>query len=104
MTQKTIQGFMFMEFESDWAHGKLEREWLPRWRAFKPADDATSVFVREMDVTFEVPDDFDPIPRQVAALEAEKRAALAEYQSKVAEINERLSKLQALTFEPAEGL
>jgi hypothetical protein len=101
MTKQTVKGFMFMEYESDWAHGDYcNPKWWARWREFKPEDSETRIFIREMDVEFDVPDDFDPIPKQVAALEAEKRAALAEYQSKVADINERLSKLQAITYDP----
>jgi hypothetical protein len=100
MTKQTVKGFMFMEFESDWAHGDYDQKWWPRWKEFKPSDSAERVFIGEMSVEFDVPDDFDPIPKQVAALEAEKREALAEYQSKVASINERLSKLQAITYDP----
>jgi len=100
MTKQTVKGFMFMEYVSDWAHGDYEKKWWPRWIEYKPDDNADRVFIKEMAVEFDVPDDFDPIPKQVAALEAEKRAALAEYQSKVADINERLSKLQAITYDP----
>jgi hypothetical protein len=103
MTKQTVKGFMFMEFEYDWEDFSIERQWRPRWLPFKADDSADRVFIKEMSVEFDIPDDFDPIPKQVAALEAEKREALAEYQSKVASINERLSKLQAITYTPEEA-
>jgi hypothetical protein len=46
--------------------------------------------------TYEVPDDFNPIPSKLAAIETAKAAALAEYREKVAELNDQASKLQAL--------
>lgn len=97
--KQTRDGFMFMEFEHDWSHDDWEKKWRPAWLTFRPDDCKVRVFVREMSIEFSVPDDFDPIPQQVAALAEEKREALAEYQRKVADINEQLSKLQALTFE-----
>ena len=45
---------------------------------------------------FEVPAEFNPVSAHVKALEAKKQAALEEYQKRVADINEQLSKLQAL--------
>ena len=45
----------------------------------------------------DIPENFNPIPQQVAALERQKAEALQKYQTTVAEINERLSKLQAIT-------
>lgn len=97
------QGYMFMEYDCDWAHGDYEQKWYPRWKSYKASDTATSIFVKEMALEFEVPHDFNPLPQQVAALEAEKAEALAAYQKTVAEVNERLSKLQALTFDEVLG-
>lgn len=100
MTTQTVKGFMFMELEADWAHGDWDEKWWPRWREYKADEGPKRVFIGEMPVTFEVPDDFDPLPRQIAALEAEKREAMDKYQKAIADINERLSKLQAITYEP----
>lgn len=46
----------------------------------------------------EVPDDIDMVAAQIAALNAEKQRAMDLYQASVKEINDRLSKLQALTY------
>jgi len=50
-------------------------------------------------VTVPLPDDFNPVAAEVAALEQQKVIALRAYQESVAEINERLSKLMAITNE-----
>jgi len=74
--------------------------WEPDLWAFKTSDSENRVFVSEQTVEVDTPKDFDPVPKQVAALQAEKREAMAAYQEKVAEINERLSKLQAIEYAP----
>ena len=55
-------------------------------------------YVCEQKIEIEVPDDFDPRARQIAALEAEKKRVMASYQKRVTEINDRISKLQALEY------
>ena len=51
------------------------------------------------EVTIPLPDDFNPVAAEVAALEQQKVIALRAYQQSVTEINERLSKLLAVTNE-----
>lgn len=65
---------------------------------FKAPDDDYRVWVSEQDVEIEVPEDFDPRQSEVAALEARKIKAMADYQKTVTEINDRISKLQALEY------
>jgi len=45
-----------------------------------------------------VPEDHDPRAQQIAALEKQKLEVMAHYQKTVTDINERISKLQALEF------
>jgi hypothetical protein len=52
----------------------------------------------ECEIEIEIPDDFDPRPQQIAALEQKKQEAMAEYQNTLTEINERISRLQAITY------
>ena len=61
-------------------------------------DDDTLSYVCEQEVEVEVPDDFDPRAQQVAALEKKKQKVMADYQTMVEEINNRISKLQALEY------
>lgn len=89
--------YVFMDYSYDWSSPNFERKWCPTVKSYKTADTEESVFVSETTVTVEVPDDFNPVPSQVAALEREKLAAMEAYQKSVADINERLSKLLAIT-------
>lgn len=56
------------------------------------------VLVGKQPIEFEVPDDFNPVPVQVAMLEKEKEKAMKEFNERVFRINEQISKLQALTY------
>ena len=56
-----------------------------------------TVMPHEIDV--EVPDDFDPRPQQVAALEAEKQKASAEFHARVTEIDRQIQSLLAIEHE-----
>ena len=89
--------YVFMVYEYDFFSGDYEKTWRPEVKSYKPEDSDRLVFVSETTITVEVPEEFNPIPAQVAALEREKLAALAAYQKSVADINERLSKLLAIT-------
>ena len=59
----------------------------------------TCVLVNKQTIEFEVPDDFNPVPIQIAMLEAEKQKAMDEFNKRVAVLNEQISKLTCLTFE-----
>mgnify|MGYP006282852251 CR=1 FL=1 len=63
-------------------------------------DDEHRTYVCQQEVEIEVPDNYDPRPQQIAALEEQKRKAMAEFQKTVDDINERISKLQAISYEP----
>jgi hypothetical protein len=65
---------------------------------FKAPDDDYRVWVSEQDVEIDVPENFDPRQSEVAALEARKIKAMADYHKTVTEINDRISKLQALEY------
>jgi len=56
------------------------------------------VYVSTQEVEVEVPENFDPRALQIAALEAQKQKAMADFQKSVDDINERISKLQAITY------
>jgi hypothetical protein len=86
---RTYTGYDSKTFESRY-------EWLPSIRSYKSASTEDNVYIGEQTFTVEAPDDFNPVPAQVAAIEAEKLAAMAVYQKSVADCNERLSKLLAI--------
>ena len=66
--------------------------------SFKTDDDDFRTFVCEQEIELDVPDDYDPRAQKIAALEKKKQKVMAEYQSTVNEINERINKLQALEY------
>jgi hypothetical protein len=61
-------------------------------------DDDTLSYVCEQEVEIEVLDDYDPRAQQIDALEKKKQEVMAHYQKTVDEINEKISKLQALEY------
>lgn len=64
----------------------------------KLADDDSRTYIGEQEVEVEVPDNYDPRPKQIAALEKQRQKVMADYQKTVTEINDRISKLQALEY------
>ena len=66
--------------------------------AYRMGDTASITYICEQEIEIEVPDDFDPRAQQIAALEKEKQKVMADYQKTVTEINDRISKLQALEY------
>lgn len=50
------------------------------------------------EVTFEVPDDFDPRPQQIAALQAKQRQAAADFETLCTDIKRQISELSAIEY------
>ena len=61
-------------------------------------DDEHRTYVGSQEIEIEVPDAYDPTAQKLAALQKEKEKAQAEFAQKVAKINERISKLQAIEY------
>lgn len=61
-------------------------------------DNEYHTFVGEQEVEIDVPDNYDPRPQKIAALEKQKQKAMADYQKSVLDINDRISKLLALEY------
>jgi len=64
----------------------------------KLSDTDDRVYIGEQQVEIEVPDDFDPRAKQIAALEKKKQEVMADFQNTITEINARISNLQALEY------
>jgi hypothetical protein len=54
------------------------------------------VVVRAETITVEVPDDFDPRPKMVEKLEAEKKKAEADFHARITQINAQIQSLLAI--------
>jgi hypothetical protein len=68
--------------------------------AYKLEDTEHRTYIGPQEVEIEVPTDYDPRKKQIAALEAQKKHAMAEFHKSVSEINDRISKLTALEYTP----
>lgn len=89
----TIQGWV-IQYKWDW-HDQP----VVSFSTSEPtADDVVSI-VGPHSFEVEVPDDFNPIPQQVAALEEMKRKARLVLAKELADLDDRISKLTCITFE-----
>jgi hypothetical protein len=61
-------------------------------------DSADYTFVCEQDIELEVPDNYDPRAQQIVALKEKRQKVMADFQKSVTEINDQISKLQALEY------
>jgi hypothetical protein len=75
-----------------------DKEGIYQVYSFKANDDDTRTFVCEQEVEIKVPDNYDPTPQKIAALEAEKAKAMSDFNKTVMDINTRISKLSALEY------
>jgi hypothetical protein len=66
--------------------------------SFKIDDTEHRTYVGEQQIEVDVPEDYDPREQKIAALVAQKQTIMADYQKTVAEINNRISNLQALEY------
>ncbi len=57
------------------------------------------VMVQPHAIIVDVPVDFDPTPKLIASLEKEKAKVRKEFNDRIAQINNEIGKLQALTFD-----
>lgn len=91
MAKHTIKGYITYQ----------KREWMREeeigFQTYEPDPRySKSVVVREHSIEVEVPDDFNPIPQQVAVLEEQKRLARVELAEKLMHLDDEISKLQCL--------
>lgn len=66
------------------------------FRTWEEENRGGRVFVKEFQTTFDVPDDFNPVPQQIADLEAIKTKASAEFYARVTEIDRQIQSLLAI--------
>ena len=92
----TITQYLHMEHGYDFQGSDYERKWRPIVMHYKGEDSEDRIFIRPINVDVEIPDDFDPTAKQIAAIERERAEATAAYLKTLHEINERLSNLQAI--------
>lgn len=57
------------------------------------------VLINKQMVEFDVPENFDPVPIKMAMLQAQEAKVREEFNKRIAQIKDEISKLQALTYE-----
>ena len=92
----TIDGFICWKKES-W---KKEGE-FSFWGFEVNSMGYVTVMPHSMEV--DVPDNFNPVPDQIAQLEREKAKVRQEFNDRIAQLNEQIGKLQALTFDEVKS-
>jgi len=81
-------------------HSQYSWEKEARYQIYSLKIDDTDhmTYVGTQEIEIEVPNDYDPTAQKVAALQKQKQKAQEDFAEKVASINERISKLQALEY------
>lgn len=61
-------------------------------------DNEIRTLVCQQEVELEIPDNYDPRAQRIAALKKQKQEVMADYQKSLNDINDKISKLQALEY------
>jgi len=64
----------------------------------KIEDNDSRTYVGEQQIEIEIPNNYDPRAQKILALEKQNQKVMADYQKTVDQINERISKLQAIEY------
>lgn len=99
MKTKIVSTKVFVFMERDYARAAdgsadyyAEKVWAPTVWKCRVDDSQERIFVNEQTVAIEAPEDFDPRPQLVKALEAEKDA----FAARVVELDRQINELLAL--------
>lgn len=101
---KTIEKKVFFYTYASWAGKDYMSGEFCASDSFPSKNSTDAILLASKHVSLTVPEDFDPVPKQVAALQAKKAEITAQFSLAVAELNRQLSELQAIEYEaPAES-
>ena len=89
--KKTIKGFLHYSI-ANWKYGEIgfygcDMSDTPSFEA---------VMIRPIEIEVDIPDDFDPRPKQIEALKAKEKAAAAAFYALQVDIHRQISQLSAL--------
>lgn len=107
MSKQTITQWVYMTLDhrvkpdGEWDFS--EKVWHPIIKRFhNPEGDSELIYIGPVEVEVVIPANFNPTAHEIAALEAKKAKATEAFNGLVREINERISKLQAIGYEAAK--
>ena len=92
----TYKGYVYAQPSNDWAKGNTN---AINGITYSVLGFSTPETIAEVDVTFELPEGFDPVSQAVKDLEKKREKLRAEFQMALNEVNDRIGKLQAITCE-----
>ena len=92
----TVKGFVY---QTDYGCGPEFVDY--RFYSTDQCADRFTALIGPASFEYTIPDTFNPTAAKIEALNEERRRAAAEFATKVREIDERISKLSALTNEVA---
>lgn len=95
--KQTITQHVYMSY--DYTSDYSGKEWMPVIKQWMLPDKDDLIYIGPQQFEVDLPGDFDPTAKQVAALERLREKVQAEFTAKLNEINTRISNLQALTYE-----
>ena len=102
MTTITTPGFVYLKKADRWEAplSGSAAGLTARWASIDMAGTTGVLLTAPMSITFEVPDDFDPRPVQVQALQKKQADATAAFHALTVEINRQINELQAIEYTP----
>jgi hypothetical protein len=79
-------------------HSQYSWEAKAKFQVFSLKMDDTEhmTYVGQQEIEIEVPEGYDPRAQKIAALEAQKKKVMADFQKTLTDINARISNLQAI--------
>ena len=92
MTTQTIKGYIVHE---TW-HGERGEYKFQPYEAIKTGTNYIQIGVCQHEITFTLPDDFDPRADQVAALRKVQEKARADFTARMTELDRQIGELLAL--------
>lgn len=94
----TIDGFVLFDADRAKAGDKTPFRWV-RGQPHEYSPDYEANAMAQVPITFALPEDFHPTSAMVIALEQKRAAVQREFTARIAEINEQIGKLLAITNE-----
>jgi hypothetical protein len=98
MSTHTIKGWLYWKAASKYSKsGEPVIAFLP-FETKHATPDCWGVPVREHSIEVEIPDDFDPRPQQIAALDEQIAKTRAEFTARINELQDQKSRLLAIEY------
>ncbi len=92
-----VKGYVVWRNEESFPEPRFET-----WPSDMSGIGPTHIGVVPLELEVEIPDDFDPIPEQVAILRKKKQEVMAQAQQRVNNLEEQIQRLLCIEYKPEE--